>query len=297
MAPVPFFYKSMFMSALPLLLSFHLYGQKAAGVWDNPKKQGAKMAAKAHDKKNGIKKWKEHLERWGLDSNFNHELDLGVKLHTNGWSGIMSYQTRLSRTTTKLWTLSFSEIIAEKQVKQQRVNTAFPELGKGSPFVFGKINNLYTLQLGYGRTKLLLPGVLEGNASVSVRYQAGPALALLKPYYLNLIYKDLLDLDGKAYTKAQKYEAATADKFLKQDQISGASSWDRGLGDMMYVPGAFCDVALAIEPAKSKVLAETLVVGASVAVYTRKLPVMADLPAYPYQASLYISLMLGKKWK
>jgi hypothetical protein len=56
--------------------------------------------------------------------------------------------------------------------------------------VFGKINNLYTLQIGCSKEQLLLPGVVEGNLSVSFRYGGGFCLALLKPYYLKVVKTD-----------------------------------------------------------------------------------------------------------
>src|SRR5690606_27457679 len=92
----------------------------------------------------------------------------------------------------QVFSLTFSEIKHEKQIKQQREN-AYPELGNATPFVFGKVNNLYTLQLGHGREQLLLPGVIEDNLSVSMRFSGGFSLAMLKPYYLRLAYPDFVN--------------------------------------------------------------------------------------------------------
>ena len=58
-------------------------------------------------------------------------------------------------------------------MKQQATATSFKELGEATPFVYGKINNLYTLQLGYGQEQVILPGVVEGNMSVGFRWSAG----------------------------------------------------------------------------------------------------------------------------
>ena len=56
----------------------------------------------------------------------------------------------------------------------------YPQFGNALPFVYGKINNLYTLQVGFGNEKLLLPAVVDGNLSVSFRYSLGIGLAMLK---------------------------------------------------------------------------------------------------------------------
>ena len=283
--------------ALLLILSivFPYSASAQNSIWDSPKKASKKANEKISKEKGKIKKWKEHLQQWGLDSNYKQQVSVGGKLNTNGWSGLLYYQKRISATKAHFFLLSFSEIKHEKQIKQQGTNTTFPELGNPSPFVFGKINNLYTLQIGHGREMLLLPGVLEGNMGVSLRLQAGFSLAMLKPYYIKLIYTDLAS--NTAYLQEEKYTTQNSEKFLKQDEIFGASKWSKGLDNISYVPGGYVDAAIAIEPQKSKTFVQAITLGTLFALYTKSLPIMAERKAYPYQGSLYIGLALGKRWR
>ncbi len=282
-----------FLLAFGMLISYTATAQNS--IWDSPKKASKKSSEKISKEKGKIKKWKNHLQQWGLDSNYKQQVSVGGKLNTNGWSGMVYYQKRISATKAHFFLLSFSEIKHEKQIKQQGTNTAFPALGNSTPYVFGKINNLYTLQIGHGREMLLLPGVLEGNVSVSLRLHAGFSLAMLKPYYIKLVYTDLTN--NSAYLKEEKYSPQNSDKFLKQGDILGASKWSKGLGDITYVPGGYIDAAIAIEPQKSKTFVQSITIGTQFAIYTKSLPIIAERKAYPYQESLFVGLALGKRWK
>lgn len=284
-------------SIMVLLAGILLSGTACAqtSVWETPGKASRKAGEKIGKEKNKIKKWKEHLQQWGLDSNYKQQVSMGAKLNTDGWSGLICYQKRVSSTQAHFFQLSFSEIKHEKQIKQQGTNKAFPQLGNPSPFVFGKINNLYTLQIGHGREMLLLPGVLEGNLSVSLRLQAGFSLAILKPYYVKLIYADFSN--NTAYMQEEKYSAQNSDKFLTQDAILGASKWSKGLGDITYVPGGYVDAAIAIEPQKNKLFVQSITIGTQFSLYSKSLPIMAERKAFPYDGCFYVGLALGKRWK
>jgi hypothetical protein len=171
------------------------------------------------------------------------------------------------------------------------------QLGNPTPFVFGKINNLYTLQLGYGKEKMILPGILEGNISLKFRYSGGFSLAMLKPYYLKLIYTDYSQPSQPSYIREEKYSSANSDVFLNSGNILGASAWSKGLGEISYVPGAFFEAAFVLEPAKNKSFVQLISFGCNASVYTKALAIMADTKAFPWQADMFIGLYLGKRWK
>lgn len=246
-----------------------------------------------------LKNWKSHLQQWGMDENYNHALAIGGRLNGNGWTGLLYYQRKINRWQSHFFQLSFSEVKDEKQIKQERSNTAWPRLGSGLPYVFGKINNLYTLQLGHGREFLLLPGLLEGNMNISLRLQAGLALAMLKPYYLKLAYVTY-DTTGAVQTataREEKYSDQNTEKFLNTGYILGASKWSKGLDEINYAPGGFADAAIVMEPLKNKTLIKTVTIGASFAFYTKDLTVMADQKSAPYTATVFVGLSIGKRWK
>lgn len=265
-------------------------------LWDNVKGAPQKAGKAVQKTGNRIRKWKDHLQQWGLDGDYNHGLAIGAHLNSNGWTGLIYYQRRIDRTKSHFFQLSVSEVKHEKQIKQQRSNTAYPQLGPSTPFVFGKTNNLYLAQLGHGREFLILPSVLEGNLSVSIRAQAGFSLAMLKPYYLKLIYVDY-NPDPQARLKEEKYTEQNSEQFLNSNAILGASKWKKGLNDMTYAPGAYADLAIAIEPLKNKTFIKTVTLGGHFSIHSKDLEIMASQKAYPWQACLYAGLSIGKRWK
>lgn len=293
---MPPFVRYIVCMLLWLLLPLMSRAQRESNLWNNVKSAPKRAGNTLQKGGKKIKKWKDHLQQWGLDADYNHGFALGAHLNSNGWTGLVYYQRRIDRTKSHFFQLSFSEVKHEKQVKQERTNTAFPELGAGSPFVFGKINNLYLLQLGHGREFLILPGILDGNLSVSLRAQAGFSLAMLKPYYLKLVYLEF-NPDQHAYVQEEKYSEANDEKFLNSSFILGASKWKQGLGEMTYVPGAYADVAIAIEPIRNKTFIKTVTLGGNFSIHSKSLEIMAHQKAYPWQACLYAGLSLGKRWK
>lgn len=271
-------------------------GLAQQSVWEGSKEQLMATKEKGAKKLSALKKWKNHIQQWGLDSNYNHALSLSGRLNTNGWSGGIYYNHQKSAGKKTVWTLHFSEIRHEKEAKQQYTGSTYAYLGKHTAYTFGKINNAYTLQLAYGREQLLFPALLDGNLSVSLRYAGGPALAFLKPYYLDLIYVEYVP-EEKAHIQTEKFSADNAAKFLQAGSVHGAASWAKGLGEMKYIPGLFAEMAFVIEPDKNKSFIQTLTIGGNIALYSSKIEIMAERKAYPYQASFFVGLALGKRWK
>ena len=95
----------------------------------------------------------------------------------------------------------------------------------------------------------------------------------------------------------EAYSGGNEDLFLEKDRILGASGFSTGLDKMDYVPGAFIEGAFVIESTGRKFLTQTVTLGGQLSIYSRKLPIMADLDAFPYSAALFVGLQVGRKWK
>ncbi len=192
------------------------------GVWDGGKEQLLKVKEAGNKNVKTVKHWKNHIEKWGLDSNYNYALSISGRFNTNGWSGGIQYVHQQRHHNKTIFQLYFSEIKHEKQ------KSSYNDLGKTSPYIFGKINNAYTLQLGFGKEQMLFPALMDGNMSVSFRYLAGPALATLKPYYLKLIYVDYFP-EPVAHIQSEKYSSGNDGHFMQPGSILGKDSWSKDL--------------------------------------------------------------------
>lgn len=284
-------------NTLLLLICLHLsclsYSQPS--IWQNSTSKSNEAKEKGSSQVGKIKVWKKHLSEWGLDSNYQNSLSLSLRLNTNGWSGGLYYLRNESLGKKILWQLYFSGLQHEKEVKQQRKTTTYNYLAKNTAYSLGKIYNAYTLQLAYGREQMLFPALIDGNLSLSLRYAAGPALALLKPYYLNLLYVTYTP-QVHAYSQSEHFTETNADKFLNSASILGSEKWSRGLGETRLIPGLFAEFAIALEPGRSESFVKTITIGGNAALYTSKIEMMADRKAYSYQACFFVGLSFGKRW-
>ena len=281
-------------------LVFSLLGAASAraqnSVWNTGGTAKKTAGQKIEKTKGKLKDFKDHLQKWGLDTSYNHAFLAGGKLNTDGWSGRVDFVHR-KKAINHMWQISFSEIKHEKQTKQQGVNKDFPQLGNATPYVFGKINNLYTLQVGYGEERMLLPGVMEGNISVSYRYSAGFSLAMLKPYMLKMLQVDYSTTPPNAHLLQDKYTQADSAQFLNPNLILGAATWSKSLSQTTLVPGAYFESAIAIIPGINKTFVQVITLGVNAAIYSQALPIMQGQQAYPWQANLFAGLGIGKRWK
>lgn len=288
-------YKGVRILLLSLSCCTQLDAQPGS-LWKEPTKSAKMGKQKAQGFASKVKQFNDHLKKWGLDSSYNHGLSIGGRLNSNGWTGLVSYQRRLSRNLLSVFQLSFSEIKHEKEIKQQRQQNAYPQLGGTSAFIFGKVNNVYQIQMGYGREYLVLPGVLDGNISVGFRIQGGLSITALKPYYLQLLYVDYTP-DEHAWIHEEAYSVDNAEKFLNVSSIQGKSQWKKGFDEIGYIPGVYLDAAVTIEPLKNKTFIKTVSLGANFSFHSKDITIMAHQKNYPWSACLYASLQLGKRWR
>ena len=286
----------MRLITLVTLLSLPLCVHAQSSVWNKTNATKNNLSKKAENTGQKIKNLKKHLQEWGLDSSYKHAFLVGGKLNTDGWSGSMYFVKRKRNRDNRIWQISFSEVKHEKQVKQQGTNKSYPELGNPTPYVFGKINNLYTLQVGYGHETMLLPGVMEGNISVSMRYTGGLSLALLKPYYLKLMDIDYTTTPETAKVKEARYSSADSALFLNPNRILGAVDWSKRLDMIDYVPGAYFEATVVITPGKSKTFVQCITLGCNASIYYKTLPTMQAQQAYPWEVCLFAGLAIGKRW-
>ncbi|QIH33491.1 hypothetical protein [Sphingobacterium sp. DR205] len=285
--------KNALLLLLCLQLSYQSFSQPS--IWENDKSKLKKAKEKGSRNITKLKSWKKHISEWGIDSNYQYSLSLGVRLNTNGWSGGLSYLINESPGKKVIWQLYFSGLQHEKEVKQQRRATTYNYLAKNTSYSLGKINNAYNLQLAYGREQMLFPALIDGNLSLSLRYAAGPALALLKPCYLNLLYVSY-NPEEHAYSQSERFTKENGDKFLNPAYILGSDKWSKGLGETRLIPGLFAELAIALEPGRPESFVKTITIGGNAAIYTSKIEMMAERKAYAYQACFFVGLSFGKRW-
>ena len=229
------------------------------------------------------------------------ELSGGARLNTNGWSLFMEkgwvkesgeresdlfYNLRIAQ-------IEFSEVKHPKEMKQTNDVQAVYSDDKPRPYIFGKINNFYTLKLGYGFRKMIAGKPEPGSVSVYWTGVGGLSAGILKPYYV-----DAYVLSGSGVSREQiKYgDEAGGGAFLNEHLVIGGSGFSKGLNELKFVPGLQFRTGLHFDFARNKKTVLAVAVGAAAELYVKKIEIMANQKAYPYNFNAFASFQFGKRW-
>lgn len=231
------------------------------------------------------------------------EISFGGGLKTDGW-GILANKgwvvTDDERNSDRFYNMrfvqfDFSEHKHVKEVKGTNTSVAGGTPGgKNKPFIFGKINNFYTLDLSYGIRKMIAGKPESGTISIHWVYSGGLSIGLLKPYYIDAY---ILKNGAKEYVpETIKYTDETREAFIKQENIIGSAGWTKGINETKIVPGVIAKTGLHFDFAATKKSKMALEVGVSGALYSKKIELMAGQTAYPYLLNAYLTLQFGKRY-
>lgn len=231
------------------------------------------------------------------------ELSGGFGLTSTGWKAFVDYgqirsdEGRYSDQfhNVRLYQLEFAEVKHPKETRVTSRQGSNPGEGKTKPYIFGKINNFYTLNLSYGRRKMIAGKPEPKSVSIHWVYAGGLSLGMLKPYYLDG-YAPYDQMSGSQLVRKEFKYADYPSNFLNNDYIVGAAGFSKGLGEIKLVPGLQAKTAIHFDFSNKKHLLMGVEAGVSAAVYTQKIELMANQKAYPYTMNLYASFQIGKRW-
>ena len=221
----------------------------------------------------------------------SRELSAGVRLNTDGWTGFLERGIVKSdiKESDLFYNIAYAsiEFSEKKHPKERRSNSLGGSNDDGSnSYIFGKVNNFYTLKLGYGYRRMIAGKPDPGTVSIHWIYNGGLSVGLLKPYYV----------DMASSGESIKYTDSTQSDFLSGQNIMGASGFGKGLGELKVIPGLHFKTGLHFDFAttvRSKLAIET---GISLELYTKRIELMANQKGLPYFANLYVSLQFGRRW-
>lgn len=226
----------------------------------------------------------------------------GFKLTSDGYGGFFEIGRAKSIKKALLFQLDISERKHQKEEKQ--TNISLPT----SPFIYGKINYFYPVKIGVQQQILFGNKTNRNGVSVTGNFGGGLALALLRPYNL-----EVNDLD-KGNRKYIRYESAdstlfsnsgqpsyVADSVLFTDgsllsflQVSG-SGLGKGWGQMKVTPGLYAKAALRFDYGKYNEMLSAIEVGLTGEYYSKKIPQLVYTDPKQYFISAYVSIMFGKR--
>ncbi len=226
---------------------------------------------------------------------YRNETTGNVTLHTNGYA--LAYNNGKIKTyyKTNYYHLELGYMTDPREQKQNRnIPISFSKVSQS--FKFGKQNYMYVLRAGKGTKRLITDKAKRKGVAIGYNYEAGPSIAFLRPYYLELIYN--LEENGQSYNelRVEKYSEANAAKFLDYNSVFGGASG--GWSSISVVPGIQGKLGLFFSLGAFEEYAKSLEIGIMGDLYIRKVPIMVEtetVSAKPYFLNFYATLEFGKR--
>lgn len=221
------------------------------------------------------------------------EWSIGVKLHTHGYGLAYNWGKFININKKVFWQVEIQEIKHPKEFRRQSIYKDFPiQPPTARGYTFGKINNLYNINVSRVWQRVLARKGRKSGVEVSVLYKAGVSLGVVKPYVLNLV----LSLDGfnSLDIVAQTYEE-NPDLFLQTQNIYGGTNFLTGFEKASIYPGGIFKLGFLFDWASYNESVKAIEVGAMANVYYKKVPIMAEAENHFLYTNLYLKVLFGKR--
>jgi hypothetical protein len=207
----------------------------------------------------------------------------GIQLRTNGYGAFYELGRMKTNRKTTIYRIDITETKSNKEEKLLGGSFIF-----GNPYVYGKINNFYPITLGLGQQYIFGQKGNKNGVAVTGIYNAGLAIGLLRPYYLNVD-------DGSGEEKSIKFSVEDSALFLDQSAIISGGGFGKGWSEIKVKPGAFAKVGMRFDFGRYNESVSALEIGMSVEVYASKIPIMALQEDKRMFFQGYIAFLFGRR--
>lgn len=207
----------------------------------------------------------------------------GLQLRTNGYGLFYEKGKMKTQRNTTLYGIEFNEI---KHPKEDKLPNGTGGFSFGNPYVYGKVNNFYQLQLGVGQQHILGQKGNKNGVAVSLVYKGGLSLGLLRPYYI--------EVDDNGVAKTIKYSQEDSALFVS-GVILGGGGLGKGWKEIKVKPGAFVKTALRFDFGRFNEVVSGIEVGVSAEFYSAKIPIMLFQKDKQFYYQGHIAIMFGHR--
>ncbi len=204
----------------------------------------------------------------------------GAKLVSDGY-GVFFEVGRAS--SVKKSTLFQLEISERKHVKEDKQSNPYVN---SIPFIYGKENFFYPVKLGVQQQILLGNKSNKNGVSITGNYGGGVALALLRPYYVEVQKgNDLVYI---------KYNSPDSSQFLNGPFVGGPT-FGKGWSELTVTPGLYGKAAVRFDYGAYNEIVSAIEVGITGEFYTKKIPIITQIPQKQFFFSAYFAILFGKR--
>jgi hypothetical protein len=223
---------------------------------------------------------------------YDSEFILGGGMHTRGFLITGEYSLIKDENKNISFRLEFAEI---KSPKEKRITSERRAVGgtTSRSYIYGKQNNLYALRMAAGQRFYISEKTDKSVIAIAFSYSGGISLGMLKPYYLDLIYR--IDPSGIRIS-SEKYSKDNELKFLDPTDISGHSGFGRGWDELTLAPGLYGKGSLIFDWGATDDFAKILELGLTTDIYFRNMPIGVREVRPPVFLNLFMNFYFGTRW-
>ncbi|MFO7657062.1 MAG: hypothetical protein R6W78_08345 [Bacteroidales bacterium] len=220
---------------------------------------------------------------------YKNERTFAVVAGSNGFGLNYRYGKRLTALRKVIYDIDLASIRHPKEIQ---LSSSIYLLSSRS-FIFGKLNQFYSLRGGIGLQDELFPKIDKGGISIRRYYSFGPSLGITKPIYYNyevIGYNTL----GEAYI-----ERTVVDKFqnyqhIQSSVISGKASFFKGFDEISVIPGIYARLGVMFEFGKYNQTIHAIDAGILLDGFIKKVEIMDDGKDQYFFLTLFVSYRFGK---
>ena len=219
---------------------------------------------------------------------YDYILHGGALLHTNGFG--LDVQYMLNRKVNKNLVFNL-DITSLKHPKETKVIN--PIYDDAKAYIYGKLNAAIPVRLGIGNQFILADKEIYNGIRLTFNYSLGPSLTLLKPEYLNFIYRD--PSTNKGYLKIEMFDPTNI-WHLNQGNIYGGTSFFKGFEKVTARMGGFLKLHFGFEWGDYEEHFRIIETGVIIDAFPEPLPIFAFIENKYVFVNLFVNLNIGRRW-
>jgi len=212
---------------------------------------------------------------------FRNERSYAIILNSDGFGLSYREAKRKDYLNKRLLEIDLGTLKHPKEYKIS--NPYYP--GYGS-YVFGKLNSVFFVRAGVGHQHEIFQKTDLGGIAVRWFYSAGPALALYKPIYYNVLYPVSLE---SAEIREEKFDVSLHQSI----DILSKASFTKGLNETKVMPGIYAKGGFNFEYSRQDKVIHAVELGVQVNAFPKTIPIMASTDNKALFFSLFVSYRFG----
>ena len=211
-------------------------------------------------------------------------LAFGLIAHSFGFGFDVRYQVIRS---TWSYDLGVS-MTSYKHPQEAKVNSAYASTG-GKDYVYDKLNYCYVLAPSVGLSRNLINRDIFNRVGIRGGFSAGPLLALLKPYYLQVA----VPVSGsQAVLETDKYDPTK----YNYSNIYGVADYFLGMNEFKMMPGARVKATTMVDLASSTAFIRGIELAFFADFYAKKLPLLGYSANKQVFLGGSVEILIGNTW-